>query len=514
MFFRIISYITLIVFFFSCTKKQEDNNVQNNENDIITESVDKLKGISSIDSLIYVSKEIEKELIPIVSDSAIALYYYQTGIFCYRLSGFEEALRYFVFAEKSFRNANLELKTTQMLANQAVIQEIKGNYKEAVKIYIATAEVFQHYNDSVSWASALGNIGVVYEEMGMVKKAIYYDKLSLSIKLARHDIIGAANSYNNIGVAFSELLNIPDSAIFYYQKAFDIYKSREDLLHCAQARNNLGMLYIMQSNYTLAKYHLEKAKIIFDSIGNMQGKAITQRYFGELYFTQGNDRESLEYFKNAMDIFKQIDDKKSLMEMSTLLSKVYISMGNYPEATKMMQYANTLKDSLMSIDNKAVIADMESKYQLKEKNKTIEVLQLEEELSRKQIRNQLMLISLLIVVFVLIIVIYYFNSLKNKLNQKQLRLELQNYLLRIDEMTLEIKEKNDCSRFSEEKIKEFDLSERETEVLKLISRGYKNSEIAEKLFVSQNTIKTHIKNIYVKLDVKNRVEALKRVDIV
>jgi len=514
MVFRITSIIILIAFFFSCSKIQESVDGQNNAQDVVTESVAKLKGISSIDSLMYVSQLLEKELIPVVSDSAIAAYYYQTGILCYRLSGFEDALRYFVFAEKSYRNANLELKATQMLANQAVLQEWKGNYKEAVKIYITTADVFKEYGDSASWASALGNIGVVYEEMGMAEKAIYYDKLGLAIKLLRNDTINAATNYNNIGVAFSELLNIPDSAIYYYTKAFEIYKSQGDLLHCAQARNNLGMLYIMQNKFALAKYHLEKADLIFDSVGNLQGKATNQRYFGELYFAQGNDRGSLEYFKSAMDIFRQINDKKSLMEMGTLLSKVYISMGNYPEATQMMQYANSIQDSLMNIDNKAIIADMESKYQLKEKNKTIEVLQLEEELSRKQIRNQLMFISLLVVIFVLIFVIYYFNSLKNKLNQKQLRLELQNYMLRIDEMALEIEEKNDCAKFSEEKIKEFDLSEREAEVLKLISRGYKNSEIAEKLFVSQNTIKSHIKNIYVKLDVKNRVEALKRVDIV
>jgi len=50
-------------------------------------------------------------------------------------------------------------------------------------------------------------------------------------------------------------------------------------------------------------------------------------------------------------------------------------------------------------------------------------------------------------------------------------------------------------------------------VLKFIAKGYKNSEIAEKLFVSQNTIKTHIKNIYTKLNVRNRVEAIKMVDV-
>ena len=511
MIYRIV--LILFVILNSCDRNNESHNVQMNNIDIVTSSIDELKTINTLDSLEYLSKVKAQQIIYNVTDSAIATYYYQVGMLFYQLSGYETALNYFVLAQKSYINANMQLKSNQMLANQAVLQEQKGNYKEAINIYLATAEVFKQYDDSASWASALSNIGVVYEEMGMAEKAIYYDKLGLAVKLARNDILGAASNYNNIGVAYYELLNIPDSAIYYYTKAFGIYKKYGHALHLAQARNNLGMLYIMLNDFTLAKHHLERANYVLDSIGNLKGKAVSQRYLGELNFAQGNDLSSLDYFKNAISIFKQINDKKSLMEMSTLLSKVYISMGNYSEATNMMQYANAIKDSLMNAENKAIIVEMESKYQLNEKNKTIEVLLLEEKLNRKKIRNQLLFISLLIVVFLLIFVIYYFNSLKNKLNQKQLTLELQNYLLRIDEMQLQINEKHDCSKFSEDKIKEFDLSDRETEVLNLISQGFKNSEIAEKLFVSQNTIKTHIKNIYVKLDVKNRVEALKRVDV-
>lgn len=52
------------------------------------------------------------------------------------------------------------------------------------------------------------------------------------------------------------------------------------------------------------------------------------------------------------------------------------------------------------------------------------------------------------------------------------------------------------------------LSEREYEVLNLLSRGFSNAECAEILTVSSNTIGTHIKNIYRKLEVNSRAEAL------
>lgn len=59
-------------------------------------------------------------------------------------------------------------------------------------------------------------------------------------------------------------------------------------------------------------------------------------------------------------------------------------------------------------------------------------------------------------------------------------------------------------------IKSLGLTEREMEVLQLISEGYSNVEIGEKLFVSENTIKTHVSNLFVKLDVKRRTQAVTR----
>ncbi|NUM77398.1 hypothetical protein HUU40_23815 [candidate division KSB1 bacterium] len=52
------------------------------------------------------------------------------------------------------------------------------------------------------------------------------------------------------------------------------------------------------------------------------------------------------------------------------------------------------------------------------------------------------------------------------------------------------------------------LSERELEVLKLIASGLSNPEIARKLFVATSTVKRHINNIYAKLDVHNRTQAV------
>lgn len=57
---------------------------------------------------------------------------------------------------------------------------------------------------------------------------------------------------------------------------------------------------------------------------------------------------------------------------------------------------------------------------------------------------------------------------------------------------------------------EADLSTRELEVLELIAKGLSNQEIAAALYVSVNTIKTHITNLFYKLEVTRRTQAVEK----
>jgi DNA-binding NarL/FixJ family response regulator len=56
---------------------------------------------------------------------------------------------------------------------------------------------------------------------------------------------------------------------------------------------------------------------------------------------------------------------------------------------------------------------------------------------------------------------------------------------------------------------EFELSRREVEVLEQLSKGLKYEAIAENLFLSAGTVRKHVQNIYTKLQVHNKLEAIK-----
>ncbi|KEQ19134.1 response regulator transcription factor [Endozoicomonas numazuensis] len=52
-----------------------------------------------------------------------------------------------------------------------------------------------------------------------------------------------------------------------------------------------------------------------------------------------------------------------------------------------------------------------------------------------------------------------------------------------------------------------ELTPREKEILILVSTGATNTEIARRIFLSENTVKTHLSNLYKKLEIKNRTQA-------
>lgn len=63
-----------------------------------------------------------------------------------------------------------------------------------------------------------------------------------------------------------------------------------------------------------------------------------------------------------------------------------------------------------------------------------------------------------------------------------------------------------------ELVRQHSLTERECDVIKLWMKGFKDDEICDRLFISKNTLKKHISNIFHKLEINSRVELLRLID--
>jgi NarL family two-component system response regulator LiaR len=80
----------------------------------------------------------------------------------------------------------------------------------------------------------------------------------------------------------------------------------------------------------------------------------------------------------------------------------------------------------------------------------------------------------------------------------------------IIEKEVHINNNRDGFAVNEKELAKLGLSKRELEVLQLIAEGLTNQEIASRLYVSLNTIKTHSSKLFEKMDVKRRTQAIEK----
>lgn len=195
---------------------------------------------------------------------------------------------------------------------------------------------------------------------------------------------------------------------------------------------------------------------------------------------------------------------------SLLLSYLYDHLNRHDMAYPYLNEYVKLNDSIINNEyiRKATRLDIQHEYDKKQRasEHEIELLDKTNQLKTERLRKTW---TVLIALLLLSIsgAIISFLIIRNKNHRiDQMHLEIRNYLLHLENLNIEPEKENPVNAL----VKRYGLTQREAEVMGLISTGIGNDEIAEKLFVSKNTIKFHIKNIFIKLDVRNRVQALQK----
>lgn len=115
---------------------------------------------------------------------------------------------------------------------------------------------------------------------------------------------------------------------------------------------------------------------------------------------------------------------------------------------------------------------------------------------------------ILIVSLSLALIISIIFLIKSKAHQKRLKSEISELRLKINALKHYKPEEAGVTKTTLNKALNNPLSDREFEILNLALSNHTNSEIAEQLYISVNTVKFHLKNIYLKLKVSGRKEAL------
>jgi ATP/maltotriose-dependent transcriptional regulator MalT len=440
------------------------------------------------------------------------------GLTARRNNNFENSITYHKRALNYLTKTTDTLLILKSLNNLGVTYRKLNLEEEAFNYYFKALDLAEKFKHNRSIVIALNGIGNVFIDTQEYDKALHYFKRVYSYDLNSNNTNGQERSLSNIGETYLYQKKY-DSAFSYINTALILAKKNNHIESEAYRYNLLGLLFQKKGEYQKSSDYYKEAIPIFTKFNNIRYLSNTLINIGKNQLNSHNFEEAFENINLGLNSAKNIKSKENISLGYEALVSYYTKTNNFKKALESHKLATTFHDSIVNEASQKSIISTEIEYETAKKDKEIQQLATEKnqiEKSAKTNYNKLLLAIIgSVCLLVFIAILFYFYRRNSELQLQQKNAELQNYILQMNHLKDKAKtESNDSSsKKSIEKLTEFDLSNREIEVLELISKGHTNIEIAEKLFVSQNTIKTHIKNIYSKLDVKNRIQALKKIGI-
>lgn len=383
--------------------------------------------------------------------------------------------------------------------------------EEAIKYHLKALKLSEKIGFTKSMAIALNGIGNAYVTLNKYDDAIKYFKLSLNINQITNNERGKGYDYSNLGEAFMYKQQY-DTAFYYHDKSLEIAKKSKNRNDKAIIYSSIGLMFQHEGELDTALDYYSKAIPILTKYNSKRLLSFTLINTGIIYKKLDNYEKAKEYIDSGLQLSTQIASKENIILGYQALSELLEMNGNYMEALSEYKLMTIYRDSIFNIKSENNVVAMNIKFDSEKKDERIKRLNLEGKVHDN--RNIILFLTI-----GLLLLLSIFSFLFNKMRFKNNNMMIDNMRNQIEEYLSQISRlkdngnKMDVQNISD-KIEKYGLSLRETEVLNYITQGLKNQEIADKMFVSLSTIKTHTQNIFDKLDVRNRIEAARKAYII
>ncbi|MFN3801723.1 LuxR C-terminal-related transcriptional regulator [Belliella pelovolcani] len=217
-------------------------------------------------------------------------------------------------------------------------------------------------------------------------------------------------------------------------------------------------------------------------------------YLGILKIKKGEKATGLQDLLQANAMVELTGRLELQKQVTKELASAYELLGQTDQAVHYWKIYDHVKDSINSEQRMWAFEEMQAKYELIEKEKLINK---QKAALYAQTKSKFTIISALVMLFLLTVFLgYRIYFLKVKSHQEDFKPEFIHQSIDL----LDFKLVNSHLPTP--------LTSREWDVVQLVELGKSNCEIAATLFVSENTVKTHLKNIFIKVEAQSRTDLI------
>jgi DNA-binding CsgD family transcriptional regulator len=472
---------------------------------------------NDLDSAFYChNKALEYALKVSDNNQEIGISYNKIGVVYYYKGELDNAIVYFKKSIPFYKDKSLKANS---LSNLASVNKYNSNPDLAIKNYLLAYDVYKEIKDTVKQIFLLSNISGLYSDLKSFDKAREYVDRGILLAQTSQNEDGEMNCKSNLGKILTESDHFGE-AIPLFNECIAYYTRTKEYRFLIIAKNNLANCYDGLGEKEVAlKIYLEVLGLI-EKTGIENNKESILVNVGSSYQELGDYNKALSYTHRAL-IFSKLNGLVLRYEpIYKSLSSIFQSMNNMDSSLHYKNLQIVLRDSLDNVEREKKMMELESKHQNKELNSDLRFKQSELDETEKQrdLISESLVYSLVIILITVFGVFVFYNRYQNKKRLSE-ELEGRNQMNQSEieslESTLETQneEIENLSHLSEKGKLPYPknlavLTEREQEVLIGVQEGLKDKEIADKLFISITTVRTHLRKAYAKIDVRNRAEAI------
>lgn len=445
------------------------------------------------------------------SHKTIANYYYYIG-------KMDSAIHSIKKAYKIYEDIGDVKGLAYCVGNLGVYYSHIHDYEKALEYAFEGLEVCEKAKYDKGRMFILISIGELYISMKKYEKSIDFLRSANAISSQQTNVQAELMIAGLLANSF-EKINELDSSLKYAQAVVQTVAEKDfGQAYESGEYNRISNIYKKRGKLDEAFRYAKKAMKTFRS-PNEIGKANLLANLSDLYLLQRKLDTARELAFQSLELYQKNNFKKGKMKSNLLLSRIYTEEKQHEKALFHYKISEEIEDTLYTEKSETILAEKEAQFSLKEKEFEVNKGKTEIALLKKdkQIKNYAIAGFILLLASGSLAFLSFFQRKKAK--ELEARNQIVYHVNEIGELNKkldELKAKqsikiNGFVGYNINDALETPLSERELEVLAELSNGLSNKAISEKLFVSVNTVKTHIKNIYSKLDVSNRTQAAKLV---
>jgi len=277
----------------------------------------------------------------------------------------------------------------------------KANYRLSMQYGFKALKIFENTNYTNAWGECLLVLARTSMDLQNLDQAQHFLRRAYALAVAKKDQALLAASYREHSMLLVNLQRY-DSALITADKAIRIYHAEQDSLNESILISRKARAYFNMGNYKESMALTRTALQLDSLVGNRRAQGITYLLIAQNASVLNKYDSAIHWLKRSITINRELSNINTLVRAHTLLADVYYATGKPALAVEQLRLANQFKDSLYNAERNGHIQEMQSLYELETKDRTINLLERENELQYQQVRNQHIVAAALITVIVLL----------------------------------------------------------------------------------------------------------------